>query len=64
MVNYLEYEWLQWHRKQLDSDQIQRLEELDHEDERLGDGIAHWWFPIIIGGWFALIQLSGLVFAG
>lgn len=59
MIDYLEYDRLLLHRNRLTDAERGRLESLDLEDERLGDRIAPWLPPAIVGGWLALLLLVG-----
>ena len=61
-MHWIEYEKLALHRDHLTSVEQRRLEELDAEDERIGNDVAGYWFPEIIGGYLTILLVAGLVF--
>ena len=63
-MHWIEYEKLLLHRQPLTRPEEQRLQELDAEDERIGNEIANWWFPEILAGWVVLLLLASFVLPG
>lgn len=61
-MHWIEYEKLALHRNQLTPKEQRRLEEMDAEDERIGNDVAGFWFPEIIGGYLVILLVAGLVF--
>lgn len=62
MFRYLEYIRLELKRKdRLTGEQRQRLAALDAEDERVGDRLADWEVPAILGMWALLLALGGVL---
>ena len=59
MPKWLEYLALEFRPQRLRTpSQRQRLAVLHQEDERIGDLLANWEFPAIIGMWFILLAIG------
>ena len=61
-MNWVEYEKLAVNRDHLNPAQERRLEELDAEDERIGNKVAAFWFPEIVGGYLIVLVIAGFLF--
>lgn len=63
-MKVLDYERLLFQKGELMPDEKRRLAELDQRDEQIGNSIADWWFPEIVGGWLLLLLVLGLLVFG
>jgi hypothetical protein len=60
-MHWVEYEKLALNRSHLNPAQQKRLEELDAEDERIGNDVAGFWFPEILGGYLLILIVGAFV---
>lgn len=60
-MHWVEYEKLALNRNHLNPVQQRRLEELDAEDERIGNDVAGFWFPEILGGYLLILIVGAFV---
>lgn len=62
MLSLLRYESLWWRRRRWTESERHEFDFLDHEDERIGQAVAGFWYPLVVVVWIFLLLVSAPLF--